>query len=440
MGANPKLSKPQAQFVNLDCPFPAFIGGYGSGKSVAACCKFYKSAWEFPKVPLGYFAPTFGDIKHTFFPTVEEFAEVWGLRCSIRKGDWEVDLFSGRTYRTTIICRSMKDPATIRGFKIGRGIADEIDTLKAAHAQQAWNKAIARRRFKFDGLGWMGVTTTPEGFRFVWDRWEKQVRADIAIGSPKNLASKYQLIRASTYENEIYLQDDYIENMLSTYTETLAEAYLLGKFRNLAYGTVYREYDRKLNHSNETIQGNEPIFIGMDFNIDNMSGVVHVKRDGIPHAVEEFVGLFDTPTMAQAIKERYWPYVDGDYRKTREIRIYPDASGKSRTRVGAAVSDIVLLKQAGFIVSAPAGNPPVRDRVNSMNAMFCNARGERRYFVNDDKCPTYTENLEQQAYDESGEPDKKSGKDHTNDAGGYFIHRDYPLIRPITKLNIGVAM
>jgi hypothetical protein len=38
-----------------------------------------------------------------------------------------------------------------------------------------------------------------------------------------------------------------------------------------------------------------------------------------------------------------------------------------------------------------AANPPVKDRINSMNAMFCNGNGERRYKVNVARCPVYTE-------------------------------------------------
>ncbi|MGU0043356.1 hypothetical protein ACVXHA_13080 [Escherichia coli] len=45
-----------------------------------------------------------------------------------------------------------------------------------------------------------------------------------------------------------------------------------------------------------------------------------------------------------------------------------------------------------------SSNPPVKDCVNSMNAMFCNANGERRYKVNVKRCPVYAESLEQQVW------------------------------------------
>lgn len=96
--------------------------------------------------------------------------------------------------------------------------------------------------------------------------------------------------------------------------------------------------------------------------------------------------------------------VDGnDYRKVREIYIYPDASGDSRKSSNASATDIAQLKQAGFNVVVNASNPPVKDRINAMNAMFCNGNGERRYKVNVKRCPVYTESLEQQVWGENGE-------------------------------------
>jgi len=431
----PTLTPPQGRFLNRPERFRSLISGFGGGKTWAGCASICKTSWEHPGAGLGYFGPTYTDIRDIFFPTIEEVAFDWGLDCDIHPGNKEVMLSYAGQERTIIRCRSMDRPSSIVGFKIARAVVDEIDTLPMVKATTAWRKIIARLRQKAPGLqNGADVITTPEGFGFAYQTFEKAPRDD------KDLRSLYGLVRCSTYDNEANLPEGYIESLRASYPANLIEAYLYGRFVNLTQGTVYREYNRKLNRSRETIQENEPLFIGMDFNIGKMSAEVHVKRDGVPHAVDELVGALDTPDMIKRITERYWQFIDGDYRKTHQIVIYPDASGKARKTVGASSTDLTLLRDAGFGISAPAANPPVRDRVNSMNAMFCNSKNERRYFVNDDKCPTYAENLEQQAYDASGEPDKKSGKDHTNDAGGYFIHRDYPLRRPVTKLKLGVAM
>ena len=72
-----------------------------------------------------------------------------------------------------------------------------------------------------------------------------------------------------------------------------------------------------------------------------------------------------------------------------------------------------------------------RDRVNSVNALVLNGEGKRRLHVNTDTCPEFTASLEQQPYDEHGEPDKTTGHDHTNDAAGYFLHNRWPVTKPV---------
>jgi len=44
--------------------------------------------------------------------------------------------------------------------------------------------------------------------------------------------------------------------------------------------------------------------------------------------------------------------------------------------------------------------------------------------------------LEQQAY-KDGEPDKKAGFDHQNDATGYPIAYEFPILRPMTQIRLG---
>ena len=427
-----ELNTPQGKFLIATTKYTALVTGYGGGKTWAGCSKLAKHFLEFPRINAGYFAPTFPQIRDIFYPTIEEALYPWGLSVKVKTGDREVDVYQGRRFHGTIICRSMERPETIIGFKIGRALVDEVDVLKVAKALLAWRKIIARMRYKVDGLAnAVDVTTTPEGFGFVYRQFVEQVR------DKPSLADMYGLIQASTYDNEANLPDDYIPSLLASYPEQLIAAYINGQFVNLKTGSVYTAYDRKLNGCDDTITPGEPLFIGMDFNVGKMAGIVHVKRGGLPRAVDEIVNGYDTPDMIRRIKERYWKYEDGDYRQTCAIRIYPDASGDSRKSVNASETDLALLRAAGFGVVVNHSTPPVKDRVNSMNAMFCNAIGERRYLVNASTCPTYSGALEQQAWDESGEPDKKSGHDHYNDGGGYFINMEYPILARTAQTRSG---
>jgi hypothetical protein len=160
----------------------------------------------------------------------------------------------------------------------------------------------------------------------------------------------------------------------------------------------------------------------MDFNVRNMSAAIHIMRNGNAYAVDEIIGAQDTPTVIQMIRNRY---------PDNPIIVYPDASGGSTNTTNAATSDIILLKNANFAVNAPRANGRVRDRVSAVNMALCNNDGQRLYYVNVDKCPNIALGLEQQAYESNGEPDKKAGFDHLNDAVGYFVVRKMPIKRRI---------
>jgi len=166
-----------------------------------------------------------------------------------------------------------------------------------------------------------------------------------------------------------------------------------------------------------------------------MCSATHVIDNSLPIAVDELTGGYDTPDMIRMIRQRYWNETSsGVFQKTCQIYVYPDSSGKSRKSVGASETDISLMIDAGFSMMYNSVNPAIKDRVNSMNGMFCNAKGERRYLVNTSKCTNYTEKLEQQAY-KNGEPDK-DGTEDINDAGGYFIAYKYPVIKPAVHLAV----
>jgi len=407
------LNAPQHIFLNkLNTKYRAFVGGFGSSKTFSGCLDLLIFASKHPKTRQGYFAPTYGDIRDIFYQTIEEAAELMGFTVDIKSGNKEVHLYRGRAYYGTIICRSMDNPSSIVGFKIARALVDEIDTMAKDKATLAWNKIVARLRLVIPGVeNGIGVTTTPEGFLFVYSKFAEDPTAS------------YSMVQASTYENTEYLPKDYIDTLKETYPDELIEAYIMGKFVNLKSGTVFNAYNRIKHRSLAFIEEKEPLRIGMDFNVTNMSAVIYVMRGVEWHAVDEISGVYDTPAIAQIIKERYLEH---------NIRVYPDASGKSRKTVDASISDISLLEQAGFIVYANKANPLIKDRVLSTNVAF----SKGLLYINDIKCPEYAKCMEQLAYDKNGQPDKKSNLDHLPDAGTYPIAFELPITKPVAKLKI----
>ena len=440
------LNVPQFEFYSMEKQFRAFVGGYRSGKTFLGCVRICLLALSYPGIKVGYFAPTYPQIRDIFYSTIEEVAEEFGMTVSVKSSTNEVTLYFHGDVHCVVKCRSMEKPERIVGFDINHALIDEIDTMKKEKADKAWKKIIARLSSSgFDEArlydkelsaeliiealdeNTVDFTTTPEGFAWVYDLFVKQIAADEKLkntdtGEYKGLTDYYGIVHASTRQNAKNLAKGYIESLYATYPANLVEAYIEGKFVNLTSGTVYTSYDRKRNSSNRVIEEYDHLHIGMDFNVGKMSAIVHVKDENITTAVDELMGLLDTPAMILAIKTKY---------PNHRITIYPDASGKNRDSNDASKTDLSQLRLE-FNVIAPSKNGFVKDRVASVQAMLCNANGERKYYVNEVKCPETAESLEQQVYDKQGAPDKSHDNDHPNDALGYYIVSQYPIIRNVS--------
>lgn len=416
-----ELSKPQFALVYSRKRFPAMVAGFGSGKTEALVKRALRLKFEFWGQNVGYYLPTYDLIKTIAIPRFVEVLARWGyfegVHYTLNKTDkwFDFEPMGGGK----IIMRTMDSPERIIGYEVADSCVDELDTLKTENAQDVWRKIIARNRQKKPltetgkrPKNSVAVGTTPEGFRFVYETWKKNPP------SPQ-----YELIRASTYSNRKNLPPNYIKDLSDAYPSQLIAAYINGDFVNLTSGSVYPYYDRSLNATFETIREGDTLHIGLDFNVTKMAAVINVYRDGNPRAVAELVDMFDTPAFIKTVKEKYQS-------QGHQIFVYPDASGNSRKSVNASETDITLLWDAGFNVEVNSRNPWVKDRVLSMNAML----EKRRYLINAEACPNFAAALEQQVYDKNGEPDKMAGKDHINDAGGYFIVNRFPVVKPTIGL------
>ena len=395
------LTGTQLAFASSRDPFPCYVGGFGSGKTAAAIARAVGLKMQFKDCDIAYYLPTYPLVEDIAFRRFPDLCERKGWQYTLNRTSAYIEFpGAGR-----IVFRTMENPDRIVGYEVAHSICDELDTLPIEKARNVWNKVIARNRQKCGMGNTVAVATTPEGFRFVHERWVK------------NKAPGYVLFRAKTSDNASNLPEGYIDNLRNSYPAQLLSAYLDGEFVNLTSGSVYAEYDRALNASSETIQAGEALHIGLDFNVSHMAAVIHVLRGDEPHAVAELTEVFDTPAMIALLKRDY---------PGHPIIIYPDASGQNRKSNNASESDLSLLKQAGFRICVNPTNPAVKDRVLSMNRMIHN-EGVRRYRVSVEHCPSLVESLEKQAYNKFGEPAKDGGLDHILDAAGYVIAYRYPI-------------
>lgn len=408
-----ELSLPQSLFVTASSKYPCFCGGYGSGKSHAVFTKILVDKIKHPKVDLLYGAPTYGLIRDIAYDRLENLFTEARIPYQLNKAEQVLKV----ERRGKILFRTLERPERLVGFQVFRAYLDELDTLRNSIAEDSWLKIIARAR-QIDpdnpnALNQVCVATTPEGYNFVYNRWEKTKHPD------------YELIRASSHSNK-HLPPDYIDSLKASYPDQLVKAYIEGQFVNLKNKTVYVNYDRFRNGTDVVERPNETLYVGMDFNVLNMSAIIHVVRGDKAYAVGEITRGKDTPSVIETLKFRYQ-----NSEVHHPIIVYPDASAKNTKSLDASRSDVQLLRDAEFTIRARGRNPAIKDRVVSMNAAFLNGNNETIYYVNADRCPEYVNALEQQAYDHNGMPTKdlSDNIDDLNDAGGYFISYEFPVIR-----------
>jgi hypothetical protein len=297
---------------------------------------------------------------------------------------------------TKILCRSFENWQRIIGINGAWILADEIDTVNPAIANKAFPKILGRLRS--GNVRQFAAASTPEGFRWMWQTFASE--------DGKGREDR-RLIRMRTQDNP-YLPPDFIERMQANYDPQLLKAYLDGEFVNLTTGQVYDRFDRAKHVAVQMPDiSREPLRIGVDFNVGNMSAVIAIRVGKSLYVVDEVSGAHDTDALAQKIKAHY-----PDHR----IYVYPDASGGNRS-TNATQTDIAILESYGMSNQSPKANPPVRDRVAAVQALLENGKGEVRLKIAA-SCVKTIECLELQSYTEKGDPDKDAGYDHMNDALG----------------------
>lgn len=382
----------QDDFMYSEATHTGLIGGFGCGKSFIGVLKTVGKKLEYPGINVAYYLPTYGLIKDIAFPKFKAVLEAHNIKYQLNETDKEFKTPFGK-----IIMRTTSQPEMIVGYEVGYSCIDEADIPPKKKMAAAFVNIVARNRVDLpDGsTNKTDFVSTPEGFKFLYEFFVKNQKAN------------RKLIKGKTSDNK-HLADGYIETLMEIYTAEQLQAYLNGEFVNLNSGTVYNNFDRKRNHSNREIKPSDKLHIGMDFNITNMSAVIHVTEGNQIIAVDEVTGAYDTAEMISILQDRF---------PKRKLIIYPDASGSAR-KTAASDTDIGLLKKAKFIIRVDKKNPSVRDRITKLNASFLNAKNEITYLVNTNNCPELTEGLEQLPY-KNGVPDKESGFDHVTECAGY---------------------
>ena len=289
---------------------------------------------------------------------------------------------------------------------------DEIDIEAFNHAERSINKALGRLRGCEDAE--LYITTTPEGYHFVYD-YMVQKASD----------SKY-LVHGKTTDNP-YLPKSYIQSLRDNYDENLLKAYLEGQFTNLQRGNTYNGFDRDKNVRECKYDRAKPIHVGWDFNVMPQCVCIIQESPSSPNiqVIDEIAldtdgsGDVLTDRMCRTIKQRY---------PNAKYFAYPDATGAAK-HSSARYSDIEIIRRNGFMVQVRHINPLVINRVNSMNNNL--AKGN---MIIDPKCTGLIKDLEQVVNKEgTRDIDKTTNKEltHLSDALGYYVDYKHPTIKPV---------
>jgi len=392
--------------------------GYGAGKTRALCAKAVMLAASNQGFIGAVMEPTGPLIRDIWQTDFDNFLDDYSIPHTFRASplpEYVLHLPGGDT---KILCRSFENWSRIIGLNLAWVLADEIDTVTPSIADKAFPKILGRLRS--GNIRQFGAASTPEGFRWMWK----------TFGSDDGKArTDRRLIKMRSADNP-HLPPDFIERLQANYDPSLLRAYLDGEFVNLTTGQVYDRFDRS-KHVYSTLPdiSEQPLRIGVDFNVGNMSAVIGIRDAKRLTVVDEISGAHDTDALAQEIRRRY---------PTHRLYGYPDASGGNRS-TNATQTDIQIMESYGISNQSPKANPPVRDRIAAVQAMLENGKGEIRLQVHQ-SCKRLIECLELQSYTDKGEPDKDAGFDHMNDALGYLVWREFNPLHANAGRSTGIRI
>ena len=310
--------------------------------------------------------------------------------------------------RSRILFRPVDDFERLRGTNLAWFGLDELTYTP----EEAWLRLEGRLRDpKAKKLCGFAVWT-PKGFDWVYRRFIAENKAG------------YETILAKPFENHFLLGQvpDFYERLKSSYDAQFYQQEALGSYLHLQVGLVYNAFDRSKHVVELGVEADQPLLWALDFNVNPMSSVVAQIRGGMVYVLDEIVLRHaSTEEACRSFRERFGRHRGG-------VVVYGDASGNNQQTTGSSDYQIVrefFRADAGRPVDCriPRANPPVRERVQLMNAKLLSGGGEIRMLISH-HCKELIKDFEQVAYKvESNQIDKDRDRSrtHLSDALGYLI-------------------
>ena len=373
----------------------AFVGGFGSGKTFSGCHKGLGLSCANPNTAGMLVSPTFPMLRDTTRRTFLEVLETEGLSFDFKATENKITI---KEPNSEVWFRSADDPDRMKGSNLAWVGLDEAGQMH----EDAYIIALSRIREPKARFRQLFITTTPEGFNWLYEKRDK-----------------IKMIKASTKDNP-HVPESYVKMLLENYDEQLAKQYIDGDFVLLNKGQVYYSFSRDKNLTNVEYDPNSPVILCVDFNINPSCYAVVQNFRGNDYVVDEIVlKNSNTELASKTYSDKY---------KNAATIVYGDYSGNQR-HTSSTTTDYEIIKNIiNPIEIKVKPNPPVVDRINAVNSRLCNANGQRKLFVNH-KCKTVIRDFEQVVYKEGKRDIDKTSLEltHISDAIGYYIEYEYSL-------------
>ena len=399
------LSNAQEEIAQSTSRFRVVVAGRRFGKTHLAIRELCYHAKE-PNKEVWYVAPTYRQAKQIVWRKLKN--RINDLRWSKKINESELSI---TLKNNSVISLKGADGGgdNLRGIGLDFLCMDEFADIDPEAWYEVLRPTLADKQGKAMFIG------TPKGM----SNWAHDLYTQ-ELDAPEQWKSfQYTTIEGGNVKAEE------IEAAKKDLDERTFRQEFMATFETYA-GRIYYAFDRKDNCKPPETIDLSVIYIGMDFNIDPMTAVIAVRQGDNLYVIDE-IRMFSSNTaeIVEEIKERY--------PKSRHW-IFPDPASRQRKTSAGGLTDLTILQNAGFVVKAPHGHTPVRDRINAVNSRLCDAKGIRRLFIHP-KCKYVIEGLERHTYKEgTSQPDKDSGYDHMNDALGYMIDYMFPVRKDATNI------
>ena len=408
-GTDLSLRYAQGQVFESRKRFRVLVAGRRFGKSYLSCIELLRGAIERPGETFFYAAPTYRMAKDIAWKVMKKLVPKAWIK-SKNETDLKIELVNG----STIELKGTENAMALRGRSLAGVVLDEAAFMD----REVWFEVI--RPALADKQGWALFISTPDGTASWfydmwcyceegdkdWARWQFTTIDGDNVPAAEIEAARGQL-DPRTFRQEFEAS---FENLSGLVAVSFSDANIDKVVQDLPV---------------------LPLLLGVDFNVDPMSGVCAVKKGNDLWVFDEIVmtGGATTWDFCEEVQRRYG--VD------RRIIACPDPTGGARKTSGIGVTDHTILKRSGFKVSSPRAPWKIRDKITCVNTALLDASGTRRLFIHP-RCKELIKSLRTLTYAQgTGLPNKNLGVDHSFDALGYLCLQVFNLAKPETMGQTG---